>query len=124
MNGRVGELENWDVASIMKTVVDRNGQYLLLGLSKRLDDEHPKVLKRIKAIDGEESTALQYLKTANGLQEIDHAVGVLITDSGNLLFDTAYRSVKVCVKFDILHLADKMCDVSHCFFINLWKVEE
>lgn len=30
VNGRVGgELENWDVASIMKTVVDRNGQYLL-----------------------------------------------------------------------------------------------
>lgn len=122
VNGRVGELKNWDVASIMKTVVNRNGQYVLIGLSKRLNDEHPKILKRIRAVDGEEAKALQYLKTADGLQRIDHAVGVLIADSGNLLYDTACR--KVSVKFDILHLADKMCDVSHCFYINLYKVEE
>ena len=122
VNGRVGELKNWDVASIMKTVVNRNGQYLLIGLSKRLDGEHPKILKRIRAVHGEEAKALQYLKTADGLQKIDHAVGVLIAGSGNLLFDTACR--KVSFKFDILHLADKMCDVSHCFYVNLYKAEE
>ena len=47
VNGRVGELKNWDVGSIMKTVVNRKGHYILIGLSKELNDEHPKVLKRI-----------------------------------------------------------------------------
>jgi hypothetical protein len=122
VNGRTGELKNWDLASIMKTVVHRNGHYVLIGLSKRLDEEHPRTLKRIRAVDGEEAKALQYLKTANGKQPIDHAVGVRIADSSNLLFDTACR--KDSVKFDILHLADKMCDVSHCFYVDLYKIEE
>ena len=78
----------------MKTVVNRNGQYVLIVLSKRLNDEHPKILKRILAVDGEEAKALQYLKTADGLQRIDHAVGVLIADSGNLLYDTACRKAR------------------------------
>ena len=91
-------------------------------MSKRLNDEHSKILKRIRAVDGEEAKALQYLKTADDLQRIDHAIGVLIADSGNLLYDTACRNVSV--KFGILHLADKMCDVSHCFYVNLNKAEE
>ena len=41
VNDRVGELKNWDVRSIMKTVVNRNGHSVLIGLSKELDDEHP-----------------------------------------------------------------------------------
>ena len=53
VNGRVGELKNWDVASITQTIVNRNGHYVLIGLSKRLDDDHPKILKRIRAVDGE-----------------------------------------------------------------------
>lgn len=89
VKGRTGELKHWDLASILKTVVHRNGRYLLIGLRKRLDEEHPKTLKRIRAVDGEEAKALQYLKTANGNQPIDHAVGVRIADSSNLLFDTA-----------------------------------
>ena len=89
VNGRTGDLKNWDLASIMKTVVNRNGHYVLIGLSKRLDEEHPKILKRIRTVNGEEAKALQYLKTANGKQPIDHAVDVRIADSSNLLFDTA-----------------------------------
>ena len=122
VNGRVGELKSWTVESIMKTVVNRKGHYVLIGLSKELDEEHPKILKRIRAVEGEEAKALQYLKTANGRQCIDHAVGILIADSGNLLFDTACR--KGSVKFDILHLADKMADVSHCFYVDLYEIEE
>ena len=122
VNGRVGKLKNWDVGSIMKTVVNRKGHYVLIGLSKELDDEHPKILKRIRAVEGEEARALQYLKTANGRKCIDHSVGVRIADTGNLLFDTACR--KGSVKFDILHLADKMSDVSHCFYVNLYEIKE
>ena len=49
VNGRTGDLRNWDLASIMKTVIHRNGRYVLIGLSKRLDED-PKTLKRIRAV--------------------------------------------------------------------------
>ena len=73
----------------MKTVVYKNGHFVLIDLSKRLDEEYLKTLKRILAVDGEEAKVLQYLKTVSGKQPIDHAVDVRIADSSNLLFDTA-----------------------------------
>ena len=106
----------------MKTVVNRKGHYVLIGLSRELDDKHPKIVKRIRAVEGKEARALQYLKTAKGRKCIDHAVGVRIVDTGNLFLDTACR--KGSVKFDILHLADKMNDVSLCFYVNLYEVKK
>jgi hypothetical protein len=117
--GRVDKDRCWCVKSLIKTVLANKGIYILFGKSKLKNAEHKALLKRIGKAEGVEDKVETYSKKATGFSRHDHAVSIRSDENGVRLFDNACTAGSV--EFTVENLADKMADLTYCFFFDLYK---
>lgn len=117
--GRVDKDRKWCVKSLMETVLERKGIYVLFGKSKLKNDLHVALMKRIRKAGSVEDEIDIYSKKATGCSKHDHAVSIRSDETGIRLFDNA--CVAGSVAFSVANLADKMCDITYCFYFDLYK---
>ena len=60
-----------------------------------------------------------YSKKATGYSRHDHAVSIRSDENGARLYDNACTAGSV--EFTVENLADKMADLTYCFFLDLYK---
>ena len=94
--------------SLIKTVLANKGIY------KLKNAEHKALLKRIGKAEGVEDKVETYSKKATGYSRHDHAVSIRSDENGVRLFAGS-------VEFTVENLADKMADLTYCFFFDLYK---
>lgn len=117
--GRNGIKRQWTAKSLLSTVVGRKGIYVIFGKCKWNNAIHIALMKRMRSAKcvGEELEI--YSKVAKGNTKKDHAVSIRSDDNGVRLFDNA--CVNESVEFSITNLANKMIDVSHCYYYDIYE---
>ena len=117
--GRTDKDRCWCVKSLIKTVLERKGIYVLFGKSKFKNGKHRALLKRIRKAKSVEDGVDIYSKKATGYSRHDHAVSLRSDEIGIRLFDNACTHGSV--EFDVASLADKLSDITYCFYFDLFK---
>jgi hypothetical protein len=116
--GRCGERRRWNASSLEKTVMARKGIYVIFGKAKRTNSIHKALLKRIRSADCVGDELEIFSKVAKGMSRKDHAVSIRSDCDGLRLFDNA--CVKGSVEFNMTNLANKMIDLTHCYYFDLY----
>ena len=117
--GRYGESRRWNARSLKETVTARKGIYVIFGKAKRTNKIHKALLKRIKSADCVGDELEIYSKVAKGMSRKDHAVSIRSDDDDIRLFDNA--CTKGSVEFSMTNLANKMIDLTHCYYFDLYE---
>ena len=117
--GRNGISRRWTAKSLLSTVVGRKGIYIIFGKCKWNNAIHAALMKRMRSTKcvGEELEI--YSKVAKGNTKKDHAVSVRSDNNGVRLFDNA--CVNESVEFSVTNLANKMIDVSYCYYYDIYE---
>ena len=117
--GRNGTKRRWTVKSLLSTVVGRKGIYVIFGKCKWNNAIHTALMKRMRSAKcvGEELEI--YSKVAKGNTKKDHAVSIRSDDNGVRLFDNACTNESV--EFSVTNLANKMIDVSYCYYYDIYE---
>lgn len=116
--GRYGESRRWNASSLKKTVTARKGIYVIFGKAKRTNKIHRALLKRIRSADCVGDELEIYSKVAKGMSRKDHVVSICSDCNGVRLFDNA--CIKGSVEFNMTNLANKMIDLTHCYYFDLY----
>lgn len=116
--GRYGESRKWNASSLKKTVTARKGIYVIFGKAKRTNSIHKALLKKIRSVDCVGDELEIYSKVAKGMSRKDHAVSIRSDCNGVRLFDNA--CIKGSVEFNMTNLANKMIDLTHCYYFDLY----
>ena len=107
----------WKPRDLYRTVVGREGSYLLIGKAKMTGTKLTAAMKRIRKVKGNEEKLDKYCVEAKGVCNSNHAVSVKTENGESRLFDNACRNGSVV--FSIENLAMKMCDLSACYYVDL-----
>ena len=81
------------------------------------DRGHVALVKRIRKVM--EDQVDTYSTKATGYSRHDHAVSIRSDETGIRLFD--YACVSGSVKCTVAILADRMSDITYCFYFDLYK---
>jgi hypothetical protein len=116
---RDGVKRRWTSKSLLSTVVGRKGIYVIFGKCKWKNAIHEALMKRMRSAKcvGEELDI--YSKVAKGNSKKDHAVSIRSDFNGVRLFDNA--CVNESVEFSVPNLANKMIDVTHCYYFDIYE---
>ena len=101
-------------------ILDVGGSYLLFGKSKRSSDLYKKFLTTMSKVGDDVVKLEKWSKIADGKRPKDHAIGIKISNTGvKTLFDNGFTTGSK--EFSMYNIADRMCDVSMCYAIDLWE---
>ena len=111
----------WKVTDLRKTVLDKVGNYVLLGKAKRNSDKHNSLIARLKKLDNEDEVAAEWGKVADGSGSHDHGVGIIVSEdlSAKIIDNGCTHGMKL---FTMVNLADRLDDVTTCFKFELFEV--
>ena len=112
-------INDFNVMNGLDRCTDRVGNYLMFGKSKRSTDLYKALLKVLSRVDDKEKL-VRWGKIADGSKPMDHAVGVSVrVDGTKFLYDNGFMSGSK--EYSIYNLADRMCDISLCYAVDLWE---
>jgi hypothetical protein len=117
--GKTNKERWWKPEDLLKTVVKRDGKYLIIGEAKKTGVKLVAAKKRIQSVKGEQAKLDKYCVVAKGMCRGNHAISVKTEGEKCRLYDNA--CVKGSVEFSIENLANKMSDLNACYYFDLYE---
>lgn len=112
-------MNDFNVVNGLNRCIDRVGNYLMFGKSKRSTDLYKAFLKVLSRVEDKEKLE-RWGKIANGSKPMDHAVGISVRVDGiKTLYDNGFISGSK--EYSVYNLADRMCDIRMCYAVDLWE---
>lgn len=113
-------INNFNVDNGLSRCMDRVGNYMMFGQSKRSSEKYLGLLRTLKRLECDDEKFLTWSKFANGCKPMDHAIGVGVRVGGEkMLYDNGF--VGGSKEYSLYNIADRMGDIKLCFAVDLWE---
>ena len=113
-------INNFNVENGLTRCMEREGNYMMFGQSKRSSERYLGLLRTLKRVKCEDEKLLRWSKFADGCKPMDHAIGVGVRVGGEkILYDNGFISGSK--EYSLYNIADRICDIKLCFAVDLWE---
>ena len=115
-----GVVGPFNVESLRTRVLAREDRYVFFGKAKRKSEVHAQLMRSIKGKD-EETQLARWGKKATGEMVADHAIGLVVGEGKNMLYDNGFTGGSKDFRID--NMAGRMIDISACFIFDLFELK-